>query len=60
MIKANEPNRKSWIHVPKDSDFPIQNIPFGVFKKQMKKICVGSRNWRSSNRLKCPAKTKLL
>ncbi len=43
MIKANEPNRKSWIHVPKDSDFPIQNIPFGVFKKTNEKICVGSR-----------------
>lgn len=24
---------KSWISVPADSDFPIQNIPFGVFSK---------------------------
>ena len=28
---ANYPNRKSWITVPENSDFPIQNIPFGVF-----------------------------
>jgi len=30
-ITANNPNRKSWIKVGKNSDFPIQNIPFGVF-----------------------------
>ena len=29
--KANDPKRKSWIKVPENSDFPIQNIPFGVF-----------------------------
>ena len=43
MIKANDPNRKSWIEVSKDSDFPIQNIPFGVFKKADDKVCVGTR-----------------
>ena len=32
MYKANDPNRKSWIEVAADSDFPIQNIPFGIFK----------------------------
>jgi fumarylacetoacetase len=32
MYKANDPKRTSWIEVPADSDFPIQNIPFGVFK----------------------------
>ena len=32
MIKANNPALKSWIEVNKDSDFPIQNLPFGVFK----------------------------
>ncbi len=31
MLTANDPNRKSWLNVPLDSDFPIQNIPFGVF-----------------------------
>ena len=43
MIKANDPNRKSWIEVASQSDFPIQNIPFGIFKTSDKTICVGSR-----------------
>ena len=43
MIKANDPNRKSWIEVASHSDFPIQNIPFGIFKTSNKTICVGSR-----------------
>jgi fumarylacetoacetase len=30
MIEANNPNLKSWIDVPSNSDFPIQNIPFGM------------------------------
>ncbi|MEN8793709.1 MAG: fumarylacetoacetase, partial [Flavobacteriales bacterium] len=33
-IKANNPALKSWVEVPADSDFPIQNLPFGVFKKE--------------------------
>jgi len=32
MIKANNPTLTSWLAVPADSDFPIQNIPFGVFQ----------------------------
>lgn len=32
MIRANDPARTSWVDVKKDSDFPIQNLPFGVFK----------------------------
>ena len=32
MIKANDPTLKSWLEVPKDSDFSIQNLPFGIFK----------------------------
>ncbi len=31
MIKANDPSRKSWIEIPADSDFSIQNLPFGIF-----------------------------
>ena len=31
MIKANNPALKSWVEVSADSDFPIQNLPFGVF-----------------------------
>ena len=34
MIKANDPSLRSWVKVEKDSDFPIQNLPFGVFKTQ--------------------------
>jgi len=32
MISANNPALKSWVSVPSNSDFPIQNLPFGVFK----------------------------
>ena len=32
MIKANDITRKSWIQYDANTDFPIQNIPFGVFK----------------------------
>ncbi|MEW6469271.1 MAG: fumarylacetoacetase, partial [Bacteroidota bacterium] len=31
-IKANDPQLRSWIQVPAGSDFPIQNLPFGIFK----------------------------
>ena len=31
MIRANDPQRNSWIDVPTDSDFSIQNLPFGIF-----------------------------
>lgn len=30
MIEANNPLLRSWISVPDGSDFPIQNIPFGI------------------------------
>lgn len=32
-MNPNSPSLKSWVHVPKGSDFPIQNLPFGIFKK---------------------------
>lgn len=31
-MNPNAPELKSWVDVPKGSDFPIQNIPFGIFK----------------------------
>lgn len=34
MSKANDPKLKSWVEVPAGSDFPIQNLPFGIFKTQ--------------------------
>jgi len=32
MIKANNPKLITWIPVSENSDFPIQNIPFGIIK----------------------------
>ena len=43
MIPANNPTLKSWIEVTKNSDFPIQNIPFGVFKTDQLSARVGTR-----------------
>ncbi len=40
---ANDPNRKSWLTVLKNSDFPIQNIPFGVFLTKEDVITIGTR-----------------
>ncbi len=42
-IEANNPNRKSWLEVDKNSDFPIQNIPFGVFLTRDDIITIGTR-----------------
>ena len=42
-ITANNPDRKSWIEVAPNSDFPIQNIPFGVFLTKDDIITVGTR-----------------
>jgi fumarylacetoacetase len=41
MIRANDINRKSWVNIPQNSDFPIQNLPFGVFKTENEKARVG-------------------
>lgn len=34
MISANNPSLTSWLEVPPNSDFPIQNLPFGVASTQ--------------------------
>ncbi|MGV3639469.1 MAG: fumarylacetoacetase [Adhaeribacter sp.] len=31
MIPANDPQLHSWIQIPATSEFPIQNLPFGIF-----------------------------
>ncbi len=41
MIKANDPQLKSWIEVDSNCDFPIQNLPFGIFKTQSSSPRVG-------------------
>ena len=40
-IKANNPELKSWVDVSKDSDFSIQNLPFGIFSDNNKQKRVG-------------------
>ncbi|GAA0719528.1 fumarylacetoacetase [Aquimarina litoralis] len=42
-ITANNPNRKTWIDTPTNTDFPIQNIPFGVFLTRDDVITIGTR-----------------
>lgn len=40
MIEANNPLLKSWISVTDGSDFPIQNIPFGIASINNKNVAV--------------------
>ncbi|APS40229.1 MULTISPECIES: fumarylacetoacetase [Salegentibacter] len=42
-ITANDPNRKTWLETSENTDFPIQNIPFGVFLTRDDVITIGSR-----------------
>jgi fumarylacetoacetase len=43
QIPANNPALKSWIEVPLNSDFPIQNIPFGIVRSEHLTPHVASR-----------------
>ena len=43
MLRANDPNRKTWITTTPDTDFPIQNIPFGVFMTKEDMVTIGTR-----------------
>ena len=40
-IKANNPDLKSWVEVSSESDFPIQNLPFGIYSTISKSKRVG-------------------
>jgi fumarylacetoacetase len=40
-IKANDPRLRTWVEVPEGSDFPIQNLPFGVFRSESQLPRVG-------------------
>lgn len=42
-IAANNPALTTWVNVPAGSDFPIQNLPFGVFKTSSLSTRVGVR-----------------
>ena len=41
MIATNNPQLRSWIEVNNNSDFPIQNLPFGIFKTHNSEPRVG-------------------
>ncbi len=42
-ILANDPNIKTWLSTTENTDFPIQNIPFGVFLTADDIITIGTR-----------------
>ncbi|MGB5227509.1 MAG: fumarylacetoacetase [Eudoraea sp.] len=42
-LKTNDPSKKTWLPVAANSDFPIQNIPFGVFLTRDDVITIGTR-----------------
>ncbi|HHS94959.1 MAG TPA: fumarylacetoacetase [Phaeodactylibacter sp.] len=41
MIKANDPKLTTWLDIPADTDFPIQNLPFGIYRVegQAPRVC---------------------
>ena len=42
-MTANDPKRKTWLETSPDTDFPIQNIPFGVFLTRDDIVTIGTR-----------------
>ena len=42
-LKTNDPSKQTWLQVAPNSDFPIQNIPFGVFLTRDDVITIGTR-----------------
>ncbi len=42
-LSANDPTKKTWLDTTKNTDFPIQNIPFGVFLTRDDVITIGTR-----------------
>ncbi len=41
MYNPNDSRLKSWVRIPAGSDFPIQNLPFGLFRTKNKKTHAG-------------------
>lgn len=54
-IKANNPELTSWIEINEGSDFPIQNIPFGIISTDKKTKRVATRIGNSVIDLQCLA-----
>jgi fumarylacetoacetase len=42
-LTANDPKRTTWLETSANTDFPIQNIPFGVFLTRDDIITIGTR-----------------
>ncbi len=42
-LTANDPKRSTWLDTSPETDFPIQNIPFGVFLTREDIITIGTR-----------------
>ena len=42
-IDVNDPDKKTWLPISNNSDFPIQNIPYGVFLTREDIITIGTR-----------------
>lgn len=41
LRETNDPNLRSWVEVQEGSDFPIQNLPFGIFEAgEVRGACV--------------------
>ena len=47
MYQVNNPNNRSWVEVADESDFSIQNLPFGVFEyeKYPARLCSAIGNF---------------
>lgn len=43
QITANNPELRSWIQIDASSEFPIQNLPFGIFETPASAKRVGVR-----------------
>ncbi len=41
MNPTTDPGLRSWVPVPPESHFPIQNLPYGVFRRPGRPACVG-------------------
>jgi len=42
-MRANDPSRRTWVNVEEGSDFPIQNIPFGIAGLETKESVIVTR-----------------
>lgn len=60
MNKTNDPSLKSWIKVEEGSDFPIQNIPYGIVYRNRQSPHVATRIGNTVIDLYIPAKKGLL